>query len=103
MSSSVVNLKVTYLVGLVVVLWVVLGNLWLLNVHKVLDESIDTESLSPLLALYEHLLCQWDIELSGSQKPKLFNTKESQQQVRAQNKAPHTEKTCEDAENTDSS
>jgi hypothetical protein len=42
---------VTYLVGLVIVLWVVHGNLGLLSVDKVLDELIDTERLSPLLAL----------------------------------------------------
>lgn len=47
------TLFITYLVGLVVVLWVVLEDLWFLLVIEISHKIVHTELLSPLLAIYE--------------------------------------------------
>ena len=60
----------TYLVGLVVVLWVVLEHLFPLLIFESGYKLIYTTTKfpSPLLALCEHLLRQVDIELSSAKE-----------------------------------
>lgn len=44
---------VSYLIGFVVILWVVLEDLWLLRVFEIPHEVVYPEILSPLLAIRE--------------------------------------------------
>lgn len=62
---------VSYLVGLVVILGVVLENFGLLGVDKVPHDLVHLKVLPPGLALGVHLLGQRDVELPGSEKSEL--------------------------------